>query len=671
MALGNPKYYAEFTSDQGVDYKITIYDETWAAGTQYEFKLMEGFKLTYDGRGKERYQTIKGSKLEFTAWVDSTTATFEAFVDGLNQTPQGQYKVRCERDDGSGYANYWLGVLIPDLADKKDEAGPRAVQFKCTDGLSLLKDIKFDQSIYATNAAKETLVECVKFVQDMIYTYNPTSDFWTSTSESFLFSYLGWYEDSMSSPNTQASDPLVKTAMYGKAMVEISDDKEQSISAYDALEQVVKVFGARLFQVDGKWRIIQVDAYNQSNIYYRRYGYTGTAALGTGNVSTSIFRDFGTRNEGYDIVRLAEGTFGYYPALLRVEATYGLWTTSGMYSEQHTVPAFVDLATTESNMINIGYVQALSNAAITIDQQIAGIVNLTLQGQYITNGTINGIPDINTWIMLKVGSYYYDGNQWTTTQTAFLYSTAWMFIWNAVPGANFFGPYGYNLITTADLPTSGDLYYNHVFTVNNPNSNGSIALSGAEPAVVACEVYEDGVNSYGTNAVTNSLISYTVSGAIEVERVYGSSGVAGEANETLDLGKLRLGDGPTTAAPHWGRLRIWTGSVWTEDGADNSWQAFGTGSTGNITRILCEQCIAGQRKFTERNNYNLFLKNKVDYRFEQAMKDSSGNIYVPNGYVFDALKDEIKGEWFKCGQDFTGLSSEVTENTADITGVLI
>ena len=130
MALGNPKYYAEFTSDQGVDYRIKIYDESWAGGQSYEFTLMDGFILTYDGRGKERYQSIKGSRLEFTAWVDSSVPTSEAFAEELNQTTQGRYKVRCERDDGSGYNNYWLGVLIPDLADKEDVSGPRAVQFK-------------------------------------------------------------------------------------------------------------------------------------------------------------------------------------------------------------------------------------------------------------------------------------------------------------------------------------------------------------------------------------------------------------------------------------------------------------------------------------------------------------------------------------------------------------
>lgn len=668
MALGNPKYYSEFTSDQGVDYKITIYDEDWTAGVQYQFTLMDGFKLTYDGRGKERYQAIKGSKLEFTAWVDSSVPTFDTFVDGLNQTIQGRYKIRCERDDGSGYNNYWLGVLVPDLADKEDEAGPRAVTFKCTDGLSLLKDVDFDQSIYQTNASKETLVECLTFVQTMLYYYNPVSDFWTSSSTSFLFTYLGWYENSMSSPNTASSDPLQKTGMYPKAMVEVSDETSKPISAYDALEAVVKVFGARLFQVDGKWRMLQVDSYAQSTIYYRRYGYTGTTILGTGDVSSSIFRNFGTRNEGYDIVRLAGGSFGHYPALLRVEATYGLWTTNGMKSDEHFVPVYVNMATVESNAINLGYVQAITGAAIILDQQIECVLNTTIMGSFITSGVISGgMPNINTWVMLKVGSYYFDGNQWTTTQTVFNYWHAWLVTWNGVPGNNPWGPFGGNQVTTAELPTSGDLYYNQVYTVNDQNYNGGVLLSGAETCVFDVKIIEDGVHGYGLNfANTTSSISYSINGSIEIARVFGSSGVAGEANETLDLGKLRLGDGPTTAAPHWGRLRTWTGSSWTDDGNQNEWQAFGSGTSGNITRILCEQCIAGQRKFTERNNYNLFLKNKVDYRFEQAIKDSSGNIFVPNGYVFDALRDEIKGEWFNAGQDFTGLSNTIDENNTHI-----
>ncbi len=673
MALGNVKYWAEFTSDQGVDYKIQIYDEDWG-GSSYEFTLAEGFKLTYDGRGKERYQGVKGSKLEFTAWVETSVTTFEAFVDGLNQTVQGRYKVRVERDDtGGGYSNYWLGVLIPDLADKEDVASPRAVQFRCTDGLSLLKDIDFDQSVYTTTANKETLQSVLQMLQTFLYTYNPASDFFTSASDSFLFSYVGWYENSMASPNTQASDPLKYTGFYPKAFLTITEDTEKPISAYEALEQLTKLFGARLFQVDGKWRFIQVGVYTESAIYYRRYGYTGTTELGTGDVSSTIFRNFGSTSDGYDIIRLAGGSFGYYPALLNVEATYGEWTTSGLKSDEHTVPAFVNLATTETNAVNLGYVQATAGAGILIDQQVAitmlsGTVSPGLGYWIGTAGLWGGtIPDFNSWIMLKVGSYYYNGTAWTTTQTVFNSHNAYLLWIQPTTGLNYQG----NLIgsiLTADLPASGDLYYNQTFTLDTHGTLGqTVAPSGGETAMTSVFVREDQTNqAFGASATMNSFLSYTLNGTVDIDRVFGASGTAGEANDKIDLGELRMGDGPTTGSPHWGRLQIWNGSAWLNDGTSNVWQAFGSGTTGNITRILCEQCLAGQRKFTERNKYNLFLSDKVDYRFEQAMKDSAGNIYVPNGYVFDALKDEVKGEWFKAVEDVSGITNATTNNTTNL-----
>ena len=119
----------------------------------------------------------------------------------------------------------------------------------------------------------------------------------------------------------------------------------------------------------------------------------------------------------------------------------------------------------------------------------------------------------------------------------------------------------------------------------------------------------------------------------------------------MELGKMRIGDGPTTAAPSWGRFRINNGSSWLNTIEEN-WQAWQTGNEDRITQILTEQNYVGQRDFTNLMEYKFVLRTGLTYVFTPlaAIIDKTINgdpTMVMNGYKFIANTDEVSGEFYQ------------------------
>lgn len=639
MALGNERFFAEFKSDQGVQYKLSIYDEDYIGATS-EFVLADGFKLKYRGENAERYQAIKTSSVDFTALAKD--GLFLAFLTELRGADQSRFKIKIQRDEGSGYSNFWHGVLLPDIGKLADEYIPQPVKFRAVDGLSLMKKIDFNRDVYdGTNGDPKSLYTFIVVLMNMFKYYNPTSDFFTAGVDNFFRTYIGWYEDSMATPG-QNLDPLKESAIYPEAFIDEDDNGvREALSAYHVIEQICECWGMRLFQSDGIWHFIQSDAYRNSPIYYRRYLYDTSSVAGSS--SLTLNKTLGTNPQTQNILKLSGSKFGYFPKLQKVKAKYGKWTSSGMYGDEQSLVDWNSFIPMQSNLINLGYVEAITGSQINIQHRY----------KYRFTGTYNSAtwvaPVIKVRYMIRIGTQYYNGTDWTTTAS---------FVEQEINPVNIYiitGGWQYSnafSITTTDIPASGDLEYYAVKFISSytmPN----FALSNDN---------EFDVTILENTPANPSVVQYMVNGSIDVDRVFASTDNNTNANDELDLGELRIGDGPTTSAPSWGRIRVHEGGgVWS-NGNESNWQAWGSGTSSNITQILTDQCLQGQRKFIEKNDYKIFLRNKEKYNFYNSLDDGLREM-IPNGYKFDALNDEISGQWFESDGDSTGISNTAVSNT--------
>lgn len=680
MAIGGIKFVGSLCSDQGVRYRIKIYDSDLGVDLNTPFKLGDyGFKLTYKGKGSERYEAIHPSEVTFDFMVE--TSLQKQWVLDLYAVNQGRIKILIERsiNDGVSYSRWWCGVMLNDISTLPDISNVVPYKIKAVDGLSLLKKIDFDRDIYnGSVGSPTTLYTHYNILANMLINYCDISEFYT-TGETWLYTIVNWYESSMATPASNV-DPLLKSASYPKAFFDIKYDdngaelETKPISAYDVLENLCKCWGARLFYDEGSFKFVQIEAYNNRAIatscWYRRYqkGTSSGDLLGSGHISimTNLSEALNpVTSSSTGLILLSGSTNSYMPPLRKVRAEYGKWTDSGLYSADETVNSLAGIFSAntyfQANKVNLGYVEALSGSAINVDQKYMSrwVANLDGTNDYALGDFCNILIYLEIDNGVTQWSYSGgNGGSWMNNQT----SATQIFLTDAIPAAfqlttSWDGPTVVNF-NTAELPISGDLYFSWAPLMDN--TIGGIFFTGSKNYQARLMPHQAPPNT--------SKISYTLNNNADIAKVFVSEDPTSTANEVYDFGVIRLGDGPTTSAPSWGRIRVDDGAAWTP-GKEDQWQAFETGTVGNITQILAEQCFSGQRTFLHLDNLKFVnksstLSNNGNTFFTSINYDPGGTTgirYIPTGMTYTALTDTIEGEYFEMGFDSTGITnSEVT-----------
>tara|TARA_R100001460_G_scaffold50092_1_gene88411 strand:+ start:2180 stop:4207 length:2028 start_codon:yes stop_codon:yes gene_type:complete len=649
MALGTTALVSEFKSDYGYQYRIKIFDEDGTFSSSTPFTVdSNGFILNYKGKGKERYDTIKESTLEVGMYYGST-GTAKSFIDSLQTSNQGRFKISVERSVNSGlsYSDFWYGVLLADIMTLPDESAPSRATIKASCGLALMKDIDFDRDVYnGSNGAINGLFSTRNFVGNMLeYYIGGVQDFYSGT-DVMWYDMVHWYEDTMPTP-ASSNSPWEYSALYPNAFRDIeyedgSPVKTESISAYDCLKSILEAFGCRIFQANGYFYVVHHDMWRNdlSKWYYRSMSKTGTE-LGAGVYDyQNLLFDLGNSGSGESLIKLAGGSQTYYPPLKKTRASYSNWADDGLYSASQDLSDYTTNADMEANLIDIGYCEASGGAYLDLSH-------------YARVKRVSGIASSSTAFydyvhiiyMIKVGSYYWNDNdqEWTTTQsisTKVLISSIYQYEYidgNSILNWSYSNIY----MQTADLPVSGEVKYFARFVQGNPYT------TDGEPQGTA--VYD--VNILAHTSTNPSMIQYTIDGETPFERIFVTTDENSSANEVMELGKMRIGDGPTTAAPSWGRFRINNGSSWLNTIEEN-WQAWQTGNEDRITQILTEQNYVGQRDFTNLMEYKFVLRTGLTYVFTPlaAIIDKTINgdpTMVMNGYKFIANTDEVSGEFYQ------------------------
>ena len=645
MALGYILCDSEFKSDQGVQYKITIYDAEGSLDLDYPLTCgSDGFILNYDGKGKKRYNYIQASKVNFQLNIPNASHPAAAMIANLSTAEAGRYKVLIESstNDGASYSNYWRGVIVSDIQKRKDISYPYFFDFTAVDGLSLMRDIPFNKDVYnGVNDDVTNLRTLIKHISNMFRYYNPTYDFFNAT-ESCFYELVHWYEDSMPSPSGAVS-PLEYSAVYGNAFMGLEVNEEGSvestnpITAYEVLEQILKTFGAKIVQAKGYWWITNIEQYahlTDGILYYRRFEKDGNK-IGGGTQSESNFvKELGSVSDAHNCVKLSGGIDSFLPKVQEYRASYSNWTTNGLFSETQTLFVWPGTSASLAGLYNLGFVVNVPGCGINITQR--------LQYRIKPGSTYQSDYDfIYVKYVLKVGNHYWNGGAWQLSATSFNSDSLFVGPY-ATSSYQDLGEYPQASFQTTEFPSSGDVlfrafYYESAWYANNLTID-----------------YE--IRQLANTNTHPSAVQFTVNESTDVKRTFSSSNNTTIANTIEDLGECLLGDGPTTDAPSWGRLRINDGSTWLNTIEEN-WQAWEVGSESRITNIFCEQALFGQNNYIPLNEYNIFLRNLEANSFNPTIafddNTNGGDRMVCQGYKFIAAKDEVRGQYWKAAQDNT------------------
>ena len=241
------RLFGEFKDDQGQDWRVNIHDEDFT-GTATEFTLgADGFVLRYTGDNEDRYQPVIGSEVTFTLVEQGATET--AFMDLLSTAGEQRFSVSVRKDPDGVNTLWWGGVILPEQVIRPDEFFPIMNTITAADDMGNLNEIDYNNDGTAYSGQNSALYHVATCLLKTRATHLwGTDDFLRYVNDFKSIDYTG---------SNQIKDTrIAESSFYNPDQ----DGVNQYFKTIDVLENLARVFNARIFQSAGKWWFIPVGA---------------------------------------------------------------------------------------------------------------------------------------------------------------------------------------------------------------------------------------------------------------------------------------------------------------------------------------------------------------------------------------------------------------------------
>jgi len=372
------RLYSEFTDDLGGDWRVNIHDANFTGTTQTFVLGADGFVLRYSGNNEDRYQPVIGSEVTFTLMEENSVHT--GFMDDLATAAEQRFSVSIYKDPDGTNDFWWGGVLYPEQVVRPFEYFPIANTITAADDLGNLQNILYnnDGTAYTGGpSVVEHLLNCLNKLR--------STQLWGAT-DNFLY-YVNDFK--ASSPAYTGSNQLNDTRIshYGLYNPD-NNNANQYYSAFTVLENLAKVFNARIFQAQGKFWFLPVGAQKYSTTLTVEGTYKdGTAITQQSIAAAKSFDSTFERLNGYE--------YTYLPPLKEVTRTRrynGNWPIilDNLYTE-------AEFGTTKSDT-DIDY-----NAGTQF--AISGTFNYEFDGDGTTTGNAR-VGRLMLRMKIKAGTKY-------------------------------------------------------------------------------------------------------------------------------------------------------------------------------------------------------------------------------------------------------------------------
>lgn len=690
-------------SDNGTFYRIDVYNNNAISSTTYTPKLgADGFTLTYQTDNDNRFTGLIPSEVTFDILV--TEDGEQAVVNDIRGSVYGGFDMSIwKSSDDVTYELYWAGLLLNDISPEQDISRPTRIKLTAVCGLAPLRDIDFNVDTgYSTPSSFQTLT----YFQNILNNQIGLQDYYWGVSDDYILTSVDWTTDTMTS--VEFRDPLVASRFNFMAYVEVDDETgtKQFKSSFELLDNVCKAWGMRCFLSDGKWHLIQVNNYDNwkaPNTHYYRIYYKNSGTTIAASGSTSY-----TTTEGTNIKRYG-GSFDFLPILRSVETEYNHLTSFDMpffYYQNNvdsasssqfqatsneipiwngykignvmvhnsagaTEPYSINNHTDDKLLINLGNITSITNSSLYFNRNIAVFpldpINIT--------GVVGYNEHIRTNIFARfklVGTsqtYYFPlsnimDTEWTTsdvfTVSQVIDSVSLQFITDL------------NLLNinlscqTGEIPIDGVLYlemyaklfYNNFADVFS-DSSSSIQITETTTTLDPFDIL---VYSSPTTDEEQG-IKYLLNNDVTIKKFFraynfGSGTDVIKNGVKFEIPELFIGTGPTSGAV--GRIETYnyTTTAW-EDGTNQTWKAYNTGTGTEITQLLVEEVMKGQASGARVFNGSLKLTSGELNYFEGIEID--GTAFIPYQVSYNANEDTWSGEWY--GIDLSGNTLSLVTGT--------
>ncbi len=279
MAYGQ-KYSVLFATRADKDVELKIWQDGYV-GSVIELQGID-VNLQYIPKSDDPYEPIMASQLGVT--LDFT----DNISDIINFTNIDDRYTYVEM-----YVNSvieWVGFVINDNVQISYSTGRKVVGFNATDGLGMLKDVTYAPIVgnYGVNDATDLLTILRTCFNSIGFKNNRN-----------IVTICSYFANGMSDRAVNSwRDPFVQTYINYRTFLK---DEYNYTNCLDIVSNIAKSFGCRVFQAKGKWWIISINEFAETNAYYTEYTSTGSRVdNGDGNLinTSSEIQPYATNTSG-------------------------------------------------------------------------------------------------------------------------------------------------------------------------------------------------------------------------------------------------------------------------------------------------------------------------------------------------------------------------------------
>jgi len=718
---------AEFQNDQGIYYKLEIYDSLTGSPSALTLQLgASGFQLNYEAKDRTRFSGVISSNVKFD--IIPRDSSEQTVIDDISGAAYGRFQLKIlKSSDGVSYNNYWVGNILTDVSSRQNlsfQAGTQQT-ITATDGLAELVDVSASPHFLTSPPNPVEITTSQRFLETIQKILRDSTILNTSqyfdTTDNFLQTQVNWYTGQMPTPAAD-KDPLFFSGCFARAFKKIENGEEVFINTFEVLDRIMKCWGARLMLSDGMWRVIQPNGYSDTN-FERTYRKGNTTVISSSAVQLKT-------NAG---VVLGGGTFDSLHPVQKVQMFYDLlydlqllqfsiplWMTKvgaqfggnpKDFPPTTTVyggtPATGGLIFSQS----VGLIQAQTGASLdwnllfrpqwiyyntntNVYASALSVLNADFASSRSTAGaSIGDHLRLNLLLKLKLvgdsGTTYHlymtegpngSAHEWTTSSNNIgfpeIFSSPSTADWHD-SATSFYGlqPRSGTSIdgTHNAIPESGELFIEGFarfrwdiianFTFADEIDTSDVLYPNQTGNIIKGLA----VGMDKPDGATYYL-RYLVDGNNTSQQLISAEQGTDISNVILELDPVNLGSGPTAATVT--RIVTFDAAGAGDDGTDATWQVFqettGDGTTGSITKILCKEILAGRKSGVDVYNGSLQTDTSTNYEYHLALNNISGSkIFVPNEMTYNANEAIWDGQWIETDLDASGQGYSLTDILAD------
>jgi hypothetical protein len=265
MAYGQ-KYQITYATKADKDVVVKIWQDTYT-GSLISLQGID-VNLQYIPQSDDPFEPIFASEMGIS--VDFTDNTSD-MIDFTNINDRYLYVEMFV----NGIVE-WVGYIINDNVSISYSTGRKIVSFNATDGLGMLKDIRFPISEFPywlgcneTQSLTFILWACFKALG-----FPTTRNFIT------MCSYFAAGMDTRAAYSY--ADPFRQTYLPYRTFI---DSDGNFTYCLEIISNIARSFGCRVFQAKGKWWIVAINEFASANAYYTEYNTVASSVNnGDGNI---------------------------------------------------------------------------------------------------------------------------------------------------------------------------------------------------------------------------------------------------------------------------------------------------------------------------------------------------------------------------------------------------